>query len=98
MSGREREGGQGNSKGMNFVPEIFQQGCKLMGKILIELDLHRMCGTSGTGKSSSAEAAANAMAARMSSAFKAGESARISSAESPSAKLASFCLESHESA
>jgi len=50
-------------QGMNFVPEIFQQGCKLMGKILIELDLHRMCGTSGTGKSSSAEAAANAMAA-----------------------------------
>jgi len=48
---------------MSFVPEILQQGRKPMGKILIELDLHRMCGTSVTGKSSSAEAAANAMAA-----------------------------------
>jgi integrase len=37
-----------------------------------------MCGTSGTGKSSSAEAAANAMAACTSSAFRLGKSARIS--------------------
>ena len=48
---------------MNVVTEIFQQGCKPERKILVQLDLHRMCGTAETGKSSSAEAAANAMAA-----------------------------------
>jgi hypothetical protein len=35
----------------------------LKRKILVQLDVHRMYGTAGTGKSSSAEAAANAMAA-----------------------------------
>jgi len=49
--------------GMRVVTEVFQQSYKPEGKILVQLDLHRMCGTSGTGKSSSAEAAAKAMAA-----------------------------------
>src|SRR5215468_7968992 len=75
--------------GMNVVTEAFQLGCKPEGEILVQLDFHRMCGTSGTGKSSSAEAAANAMAACTSSAFRLGKSARISSTESPSARLAS---------
>src|SRR5208282_5608716 len=74
---------------MNIAAEFFQRICKPEGKILVQLDLHRMCGTSGTGKSSAAEAAANAMAAWMSSALRLGKSLRISSAESPSARLAS---------
>ena len=74
---------------MNIVPQVLQQFCQLKRKILVQLDLHRTCGTSGTGKSSSAEEAANAMAARTSSVFKLGKLARISSAESPAAKLAS---------
>jgi hypothetical protein len=45
------------------MTEVFQEVCQPEGKVLVQLDLHRMCGTSGTGKSSSAEAAANAMAA-----------------------------------
>src|ERR1700704_3037251 len=51
-------------QGMNVVAEILQQGCKPERKILVQLDIDRMCGTAGTGKSSSAEAAANAMAAQ----------------------------------
>jgi hypothetical protein len=42
----------------------------------------------GTGKSSSAEEAAKAIAARTSSGFKEGKSARMSCRESPSARLA----------
>jgi integrase len=43
---------------MNVVVEAFQKRCKTKRKILVQLDVHRMCGTAGTGKSSSAEAAA----------------------------------------
>src|SRR5580704_6754151 len=75
--------------GMHVVTDVFQQDCKLNGKILVQLDIHRIIGTAGKGKSSSADAAANAMAARISSAFKLGKSARISSTGSPSARLAS---------
>jgi hypothetical protein len=48
---------------MNIVSEFLQQDGEPEGKILIQLNLHRMWGTSGMGKSSSAEAAANAIAA-----------------------------------
>jgi hypothetical protein len=48
---------------MNVVSKVFEKGCMAIRKILVQLDLHRMCGTAGTGKFSSAEAAANAMAA-----------------------------------
>jgi hypothetical protein len=48
---------------MNVVTEVFQQDCKAKRKILVQLDFHRICGNAETGKSSSAEAAANAMAA-----------------------------------
>jgi hypothetical protein len=48
---------------MYVVSKVFEEGCKPLGKILVQLDLHRMCGPAGTGKSSSAEAAAKAMAA-----------------------------------
>src|SRR5258708_36421034 len=63
--------------------------CAPVGKIFVQLDFHRTCGTGGTGKSSSAEGAAKAMAARMSSGFRLGKSERISSAESPAAREAS---------
>jgi hypothetical protein len=47
----------------NVVSGAFQTSRKTKRKILVQLDLYRMCGTAGTGKSSSAEAAANAMTA-----------------------------------
>ena len=50
-------------KRMNVVSKVLEEGCQPIRKILVQLDLHRMCGTAGTGKSSSAEAAANEMAA-----------------------------------
>jgi len=46
---------------LNIMAEFSEQSCKPEGEILVQLYFHRMCGTSGTGKSSSAEAAANAM-------------------------------------
>jgi len=49
--------------GMYIVTEAFQSNCKAEGEILVQLDSHRMCGNSGTGRSSSADAAANAIAA-----------------------------------
>jgi hypothetical protein len=49
--------------GVNVVIEVFQPVCEPGGKILVELYLHRRCGISGTGKSSSAEATAKEMAA-----------------------------------
>jgi hypothetical protein len=48
---------------MSVVTEVFQQDCQTKREILVQFDPHRICGTAGTGKSSSAEAAANAMAA-----------------------------------
>jgi hypothetical protein len=49
--------------GVHVVTNAFQKCRNLEGQIFIQLDLHRMGGTTGTGKSSSAEDAANAMAA-----------------------------------
>jgi len=54
----------------------------------VEFDPHQKCGVAGTGRSSSAEAAANAIAAFTCSTFRAGKSRRISSTESPAARLA----------
>jgi len=74
--------------GVNIVAEIRQDRGEMRRKIFVELDPHRMCGVAGTGRSSSAEAAAKAIAASTSSVFRAGKPARISSMESPAAKLA----------
>src|SRR5579863_2237292 len=74
--------------GVNVVPDVIQTGCNLQRQVLVQLCFHRMSGAAGTGRSSSADAAANAIAARRSSAFRVGKSARISSTESPAAKLA----------
>jgi hypothetical protein len=73
---------------VNVVAEICQACGQMRRKIFVELDPHRMCGVAGTGRSSSAEAAAKAIAACTSSIFRAGNAARISSTESPAAKLA----------
>lgn len=47
---------------------IVTQGTKLLGQrywhVLVKFDLHAGCGNAGTGKSSSAEAAAKAITAR----------------------------------
>src|SRR5258708_1919150 len=51
----------GNS--VNIVAEIRQDCGEMHRKVFVELDSHRMCGVAGTGKSSSAEAAAKAIAA-----------------------------------
>src|SRR5438445_13644323 len=61
---------------------------KAVRQILVEFDLHRLIGSSTKGRSSWAEAAANAMAARMSSSHSVGKSARISAVVAPSARLA----------
>jgi hypothetical protein len=48
---------------MNIMAESVETGCDQQREILVELDFHRIGGTAGTGRSSSAEAAANAIAA-----------------------------------
>jgi hypothetical protein len=66
IGGARWTNGPRGMRGMRSVSgseNAFQKGCKTKRKILVQLDVHRMCGTAGTGKSSSAEAAANAMAA-----------------------------------
>src|SRR5438132_12413698 len=58
-------------------------------QILVEFDLQRLIGVSSRGRSSWAEAAANAIAARTSSSERVGKSASISAVVAPSARLAS---------
>src|SRR5258708_39948477 len=72
---------------MNLVAQTFQYRCEPVRKILIQLNFHRMCGAAGTGRSSSAEAAANTIAARTSSTVQLGKSVRMSSTQSPLGKL-----------
>ena len=48
---------------LNVVPQRCQHGRSLQREVFVELDFHRICGAGGTGKSSSADAAANAIAA-----------------------------------
>src|SRR5450755_3415307 len=74
---------------MNIVSELAQPGSDLQGQVLVELGFHWMLGTAGTGRSSSAEAAVKAIAAQTSLALRLGKSARMSSAASPAARLAS---------
>jgi hypothetical protein len=48
---------------MNVVTKIVEEGCDSQREILVQLNPHRTCGIAETGKSSSAEAAAKAIAA-----------------------------------
>jgi len=48
---------------VDIVAHGLQNPRETQGQIFVELDLHRMRGTAGAGRSSSAEAAAKAMAA-----------------------------------
>jgi len=73
---------------VNIVAQSSQSCCEACRKVLVELDFHRTCGVAGTGRSSPAEAAANAMAACTSSGLRAGKSARMASSPSPAARLA----------
>jgi hypothetical protein len=74
---------------MHIVP----RAAKLIGEscrqVLVELDLQWKAGTARRGRSSDAEAAANAMTALTLSSLKEGKSSRISWTVAPSAKLAS---------
>jgi hypothetical protein len=74
--------------GVNVVAEIGQDCGQMHRKVFVEFDPHRICGVAETGRSSSAEAAAKAIAACKSSVFRAGKAVRMSSVESPAAKLA----------
>lgn len=69
---------------------VMTQACQSIhqtqGKILVWLN--PIMGTAGTGRSSRAETAAKAMAARMSASDRAGKSRNISSKVAPSSKLA----------
>src|ERR1039457_977564 len=75
--------------GVNIVSQFLQTSCDAQREVLIELGFHWTLGTAGVGRSSSAVAAANAIAAQTSSALRLGKSARMSSAASPAARLAS---------
>lgn len=72
---------------IDVVAEVGQELDKLMGQVLVQLDVHRPSAPA-TGRSSCAEAAANAMAARTSISVRVGKSLRISSVVAPSARLA----------
>jgi hypothetical protein len=73
---------------IDFMAELGKDSNESAGKILVELDLHRILGTFGVGRSSSAEAAAKAITARTSSSLRVGKSLSISSTRAPSARLA----------
>jgi hypothetical protein len=75
-------------RGVDVMAKAFEGSASLKRYVLVELEFHRVCGRFGTGKSSSAEAAAKAIAAQISLGFKVGKSARISSGELPAARLA----------
>src|SRR5271157_365913 len=77
--------------GIDVMTECLELGDQALGQILVKLDVHRM-GDSATGRSSWADVAANAMAARTSSSHNVGKSARISAVVAPSARLASTVL------
>ena len=74
------------------MAQCAQLGDEALGQILVELEGHRLMGNSASGRSSCAEVAANAMAARTSSSDNVGKSARISDVLAPSARLASTVL------
>ncbi len=75
--------------GVDIVPSLVQSQSKRSGQILVEFDSHATFGMGGRGISSSAEAAAYAIAARRWSFVSVGNSRWISSGVSPSASDAS---------
>jgi hypothetical protein len=72
---------------VDIMSEVSEELDELMRQVLVELDVHRTT-ASPTGRSSCADAAANAMAARTSTSVSVGKSLRISSIVAPSARLA----------
>lgn len=74
---------------IDVVPEVSKPARQRDREILVELEPHQKRGRPGTGRSSCADEAANAIAARSCSSVSVGKAARISSDVSPSAKLAS---------
>src|SRR5271166_1489990 len=79
--------------GVHIVHERRQLWPQRLRHILIQLDLHAAAaGKGGTGKSSPAAAAANAMTARNPSGVTVGKSASNSASVAPSARLASKVL------
>src|SRR5439155_10044912 len=75
--------------GADLVTQLGEDRGKPGGQVLVELDVHGLLGIPGTGMSSCADAAANAMAARTSSSVRVGKSSSTSSVVAPSARLAS---------
>lgn len=63
---------------IRFVAELHQNADQPERQVFIQFDLHEMLGVLGTGISSSAEVAAKAMTARISSSLRVGKSLRIS--------------------
>ena len=77
---------------VDVVAQCAQLGNKALREVLVEFDVHRLTGSSPTGRSSFAEVAAKAMAALTSSSESVGKSARISAVVAPSARLARTVL------
>jgi len=64
--------------GIGFVFQLSEGSSQPCRQVLVQFDLHEMFGMLGTGRSSSADAAANAITARTSPSVRVGKSARIS--------------------
>lgn len=64
--------------GIGLVSQLNEDSSQPGRQVLVQFDLHEMLGMLGTGRSSSAEAAANAITARTSRSVRVGKSARIS--------------------
>ena len=63
---------------IRFMTELRQNADQPERQVFIQFDFHGMLGMLGTGRSSSAEAAAKAITARISSSFNVGKSSMIS--------------------
>jgi len=64
--------------GIGFMSQLSEDVRQPRGEVLVEFDLHEMFGMLGTGRSSSADVAANAITARTSRSVSVGKSSRIS--------------------
>src|SRR5262249_6852655 len=62
---------------VNVMTKSAQDWNEPFGKVLVEFDVHRLTGLSASGRSSWADAAAKAIAARTSSSESVGKSTRI---------------------
>src|SRR5271154_312186 len=60
------------SRRLNIVAKFYQDWDDASRDVLVQLDFHRTCGVDGTGRSSSADAAAKAIAAWMSAGWREG--------------------------